>query len=120
VLPAKLLRQDLRGVLVDFVGIQIDVVDSKGFLDDFGDLLERQDVTIDEGLRDVRLLLKAPTLDQLGRNAWHGPNQGDQPLVLEAEFSLVGLWVSRYRHVFQWGTSGAFLTCSSIDGRPSK
>ena len=109
VLPAKLLGQDLHRVLVDFARIQIDVVDSEGFLDDFGDFLEREDVTVDEGLRDVRLLLEAPTLDQLGRDAWHGPNEGDQPLVPEAESSLVGLWVSRYRHVFRWGTSVLLL-----------
>ena len=108
-LPTNLFRKDLHRVLVDAARIQINVVDPEGILDDFGDLLERKNVAVDEGLRDVGLLLKPPTLDQFLRDAGHGPNKRDQPLVLEAEFSLVGLWFSRYRHGFRWGASVLLL-----------
>jgi hypothetical protein len=115
VLPAKLLGEDLHRVLVDFVGIQIDIVDSEGFLHDFGDFPEGQDVAVDEGLGNVRLFLKTPPFDQLRGDTWHSPHEGDQPLVFEAEFSLVGLGIRRCRHFFRWGN----LSCCSIDGRPS-
>jgi hypothetical protein len=74
VLPAKLLGQELHRVLVDGAGIQVHVVDPECFLDDFGNLLERQDVAVNECLRDIRLLLKTPALYQLGRDAGHGPD----------------------------------------------
>src|SRR5256714_12088616 len=103
--PAKLLGENLHRVLVDLAEIEIDGVDPERFLDEHGDLVEGEHVTVDQRLRDVRLLLHAPPANQLGRNPWHGPYQGDQPLVLEAEFSLVGLRISRYRHGFRWDTS---------------
>ena len=71
-LPAKFLRQDLHGVLVDRARVQIDIIDPEGILDDLGDLFEGQDVAVDKRLRDVRLLLEAPPLDQLLRDAGHG------------------------------------------------
>ena len=63
VLPAKLFREDLHCVLVDGARIEVDVVDSERVFYDFGDLLERKHVAVDEGLRDVRFLLEAPPLD---------------------------------------------------------
>src|SRR3954470_5196690 len=103
VLAAKLFRQDLHRVLVDSAGTEVDVIDAERVLDDLGDLLEGEYVPVDQCLRYVWFLLEPPPLDQFGRDARHGPDQGDQPLVLEAEFSLVRLRVSRYRHVFRCG-----------------
>jgi len=74
VLPAQVLGENRHRILVDLVGIQIDVVDSEGFLDELGDLLEGENIAIDESLGDVGCLLSSPALDQLGRDPRHGPD----------------------------------------------
>src|SRR5712671_1783444 len=108
-LAADLFRKNRHRVLVDAARGEIDVIDPEGVLDDFGNLPEGKNVSIDQRLGDVRLLLKTPALDQFRSDAGHGPHKGNQPLVLEAESALVGLWVSRYRHGFRWGAALALL-----------
>src|SRR4029079_221626 len=80
VIPAKLFGEDLRSILVDLVRIEIDVVDSERFLYELGDFVKRQDITVDQGLRDVGFLLKPPALDQFRGDTGHGPYQGNEPL----------------------------------------
>ena len=73
-LPTKLFGKDLHRALVDDSRSEVDVIDAEGVLYHLGDLLEGEYVAVDKCLRDVWFLLKAPALDQLRRDAGHGPN----------------------------------------------